>query len=328
MIATQPLQQPLRFQPFLRAMVWGGRRLGRFLGKNLPANVPIGESWEVSDHPAHASVVATGSHFGVPLRHLMEQHREELLGPAAAGTDRFPWLIKLLDVDDWLSVQVHPNAEHVAALLPGEGSKSEAWLVLDAEPGSVIYAGLRASVGPAELRAALTAGTVGDCLYRFTPRPGDFLYLPAGTVHAAGGGVLLAEIQETSDATFRLHDWNRVDSSGTPRPLHIEQALACIDWNQGPRDPQPAWLMDDLSCGGQTPLVHCPHFHVDHLRRASECTIGGAGVLQALIVTNGQGRLANGEFVLAGDAWILPAAMSSMRLHPEPALAGLLCTLP
>lgn len=252
------LDQPLRFQPFFRPTAWGGRRLARFLGKNLPPGLPCGESWEVTDHPSHASVLATANLYGHTLRQLMERHREELLGPAAARFERFPWLIKLLDVHDWLSVQVHPDDVKVRELLPGEGAKSEAWCVLDAEPGSLVYAGLRPGIGPAELRDALRQGTaVADCLHRFVPRPGDVLYLPAGTVHAVGGGVLLAEIQQTSDATFRLYDWDRKDAAGQPRTLHIEQALASIDWTQGPCDPVPAWPTHGREREWQTALVRC-----------------------------------------------------------------------
>src|SRR5262249_19325002 len=153
------------------------------------------------------------------------------------GADRcavFPWLVKYLDARDWLSVQVHPDDEAVRRLWPGEGGKTEAWFVLAAAPESKIYAGLLPGVDEPALRKALATGTVADCLHQFRPRPGDCLFLPAGTVHAVGGGVLLAEVQQTSDATFRLFDWNRVDAQGRPRSLHVEQALACINWRQGP----------------------------------------------------------------------------------------------
>lgn len=309
-----PLLQPLRFQPFFRSAAWGGRALARFLGKNLPADVPVGESWEVSDHAVHTSVLAAGTLAGHTLRQLMEKHREELLGDAADRFDRFPWLVKFLDARDWLSVQVHPDAQVVRRLLPGEGAKTEAWLVLDAQPGSLIYAGLRPGNGPAEVQAALKGGTVADCLHRFEPRPGDLVFLPAGTVHALGGGVLLAEIQQTSDATFRLYDWHRRDAAGQARPLHVEQALASIDWAQGPVAP--------------STQIRCPYFAVDCVRHDTTFTLGGVGRLQALIVTDGQGRLDNGDFVMAGDAWILPASLPSTILHVETPIAGLLCTLP
>ncbi len=321
MTLTLPLDQPLRCLPYLRPMAWGGRALGRFLGKNLPPGAAIGESWEVSDHPHHASVVASGNHAGHTLRQLMARQRDELLGPAAAQYERFPWLIKLLDVHDRLSVQVHPDTERVQYLLPGEGAKTEAWLVLDAQPGSRVYAGLRPGIGAVELREALAHGKVADCLHSFAPQRGDFLYLQAGTVHAAGGGILLAEIQQTSDATFRLYDWDRKDAAGRPRELHIDKGLASIDWSQGPRDPVPVL---HTTAG----LVHCPHFQVDFVRQDTPLTLGGTGILQTLVVVEGQARLANGEFAMAGDAWVLPARMAPIALHPEGMLAVLVCSLP
>src|SRR5262249_41268606 len=162
-----------------------------------------------SDHPVHRSRVVQGRHGGRTLRELMEHDRPALLGSAAAQYATFPWLVKFLDCNDWISVQVHPDDDAVKRLCPGEGSKSEAWYVLDAAPGRRISGGLLPRVGKARLCDALEHGTVVDCLHQFEPRPGDCVYLPAGTVHAVGGGVLIAEIQQTSDATFRLFDWNR-----------------------------------------------------------------------------------------------------------------------
>ena len=319
-----PLQQPLRFLPYYRPMPWGGRAIGRFLGKNVPAGEPIGESWEVSDHPTHASALATGSWYGQTLRQLMQAHRSELLGSAAARYERFPWLIKLLDANETLSVQVHPDEDAVKTLWPGECAKSECWLVLDARPGSHIYAGLKPGVGPAEFRAALQAGAVANCLHRFEPRPGDFVSLPAGTVHALGGGLLVAEVQQTSDATFRLFDWNRRDAHGNPRKLHIEEGLASIHWQQGPIDPIATAAEDDRLLE----LLSCPHFSVAFIHQRRSFQLGGQGFLQALAVTEGDGRLQNGDFVAPGDVWVLPASMPPMTLHVESRLSGLLCSLP
>src|SRR5262249_32387283 len=156
------------------------------------ADGPYGESWEVSDHPLHRSIVADGPWAGTSLRQLMEQERGELLGRAAERHAVFPWLVKFLDANDWLSVQVHPDEQAVQEMGPGEGSKTEAWFVIDAAPESRIYAGLLPGVDETRLRAALAAGTVTDCLHCFTPQPGDCVFLPAGTVHAVGGGVLMA----------------------------------------------------------------------------------------------------------------------------------------
>src|SRR5262245_26441987 len=230
------LSSPLRFEPFLRPMPWGGRKL-LALGKNLLTPEPYGESWEVSDHALAPSIVAEGPWAGQSLRSLMQTYREDLLGSYANEHDRFPWLIKCLDANDWLSVQVHPDEKSARLLWPGEGPKNEAWFVLEAAPESRIFAGLSPGVGQKEFEAALRSGSVEGCLHQFAPRPGDFIFMPAGTVHAVGGGVLFAEIQQTSDATFRLFDWNRRDAQGQPRKLHIQESLACIDWTRGPVTP-------------------------------------------------------------------------------------------
>lgn len=307
-------------------MVWGGRALQTVLGKSLPAEDGYGESWEVSDHPAHRSVVADGPFQGQSLRYLMERHSRELLGAAAAQHAVFPWLFKFLDVRDWLSVQVHPDEEKVRTLWPGEGPKNEAWFVLAAEPGSKIYAGLLPGVGAKELRAALEQGTVAECLHGFEPRPGDCLFLPAGTVHAVGGGVLLAEIQQTSDATFRLFDWNRKGAQGNARKLHVEEALASIHWKQG------AVRVAHVAGGSRVKvrqeLVSCPYFLLEHVQTQDPIMLGGTGRLQALMVFSGEGEWESGERIVPGQVWLLPAAMAVSACRPESVLAGMLCTMP
>jgi mannose-6-phosphate isomerase len=321
---------PLRFIPFLRPLVWGGRRLATILGKELPSAEPYGEAWEISDHGLHHSVVASGPWAGRTLRQLMQQERAALLGTARERYPVFPWLVKLLDACDWLSVQVHPNEEAVRRLWPGEGSKTEAWYVLDAAPGSRIYAGLLPGVDEPRLRAALAAGTVAECLHQFVPRPGDCVFLPAGTVHAVGGGVLMAEIQQTSDATFRLFDWNRRDAQGQSRKLHIEEALASIDWEIGPVEPI-------RGHGPETPelsvrhVVQCPYFDLEYVRSKRPFLCGVEGVLQVLIVVAGRGRWLGPGFadeLRLGQAWLIPADAPALECRPEPELSVLLGTLP
>jgi mannose-6-phosphate isomerase len=321
-------------------MVWGGRQLGEMLNKALPNESAYGEAWEISDHPTHASVVAHGPHKGQTLRQLMEHRAAELLGEAAARYPRFPWLVKLLDARDWLSVQVHPSDANVAQLWPGEGGKTEAWFVLGAAPGSRIYAGLLPGVDENNLRNALSQGTVADCLHQFSPRPGDCIFLPAGTVHAVGGGVLMAEVQQTSDATFRLFDWNRRDANGQSRQLHIEEALACIDWKSGPIHPLHARNYPNgknsaaelqTSAAIRQRLVNCPYFTLEYLQYSGPFTCGTAGVLQVLMVLHGCGRLWTSEGVwplTPGDVLLFPAAHGPLTCHPEGDLGLLLSTLP
>jgi mannose-6-phosphate isomerase len=312
-------------------MVWGGRRLGEVLGKPLPNGALYGESWDVSDHALHQSRVATGPEAGRTLHQLMTEDRPGLLGPAADAYATFPWLVKFLDACDWLSVQVHPDERAVARLWPGEGSKTEAWFILDAAPESRVYAGLLPGVDEANLRAALARGTVAECLHSFAPRPGDCLFLPAGTVHAVGGGVLMAEVQQTSDATFRLFDWNRRDAAGRSRQLHVEEALACIDWTRGPVTPIRAAGFVEPDGSRRQPLVRCPYFALDFLTGAEPWTCGGEGSLQLLIVVRGGGVLETSygtEDVRVGQAWVLPAATPPVQCRPHEALAALVCTLP
>jgi mannose-6-phosphate isomerase len=315
-------------------MVWGGRRLGEILGKHLAASEAYGEAWNVSDHPLHRSVAASGPWKGRTLRDLMEHDRAHLLGPAAGQHTTFPWLVKFLDCNDWLSVQVHPDEEKVKTLWPGEGSKTEAWFVLSTAPGSRIYAGLLPGVDESKLRAALQAGTVAECLHHFEPQPGDCVFLRAGTVHAVGGGVLMAEVQQTSDATFRLFDWNRRDAQGKRRQLHIEEALASIHWDYGPVQPVKAAGFGDTSVKGavqRQPLVHCPYFHLDYVQSGEPFPMGGEGKLQTLVVLQGKGRLATGDAedaVAAGQVWVVPASVLKGLCRPDPALKLLLTTLP
>jgi mannose-6-phosphate isomerase len=270
----------------------------------------------------------------------MESRREDLLGPAAARYSPFPWLIKFLDAHDWLSVQVHPDEHAVKRLWPGERSKTEAWFVLDSLPGSRIYAGLLPGVDEKELRSALHRDRVAECLNGFEPHPGDCVFLPAGTVHAVGGGLLMAEVQQTSDATFRIFDWNRRDAQGNTRTLHIEEALACIDWNQGPVMPVRACGFADRFGGGGVikagpeqshPLVRCEYFHLDYLSSGEPFACGGSGRLQALVVLAGRGRLTwdSREAPLsAGQVWLLPAKAPAAHCVPDQPLAAMFCTLP
>jgi mannose-6-phosphate isomerase len=322
------MNAPLLFQPYLRPLVWGGRRLAE-LGKRLPDDAPYGESWEVSDHPSHRTVVAEGPLAGRSVRELMEGRRRELLGPAADAYSIFPWLIKYLDARDWLSVQVHPDDAAAARLWPGESGKTEVWFILDARPGSRVYAGLLPGVDEAALRGALARGTAAECLFRFEPRPGDCLFFPAGTVHAVGGGVMLTEVQQTSDATFRLYDWGRVDAQGRPRTLHVEQALASIDWSAGPVRPVRADGYPDAAPRRQR-LAECRYFQAEYVCQREPFTVGGAGRLQALLVLHGRGRLQGpGRAELtAGDTLVLPASMAARTCAPDGPLALLLATLP
>ncbi|HEY1489889.1 MAG TPA: type I phosphomannose isomerase catalytic subunit [Verrucomicrobiae bacterium] len=221
---------PLIFQPAFKERVWGGRELKRLYGKKLPSGAVIGESWEISDRPGDESVIANGTFAGKNLRWLMKNHAAEILGsakPAAEG--RFPLLCKILDAREKLSLQVHPPANK-AVELNGE-PKTEMWFIAAAAQGACLYVGLKRGVTRAEFERKIADGSVADCFHRIPVKAGDTMFLPSGRVHAIGNGLVIFEIQENSDTTYRVFDWNRVGLDGKPRELHIAQSLASIDFN-------------------------------------------------------------------------------------------------
>lgn len=209
--------------------IWGGRKLAEVLGKKLPANRRIGESWEIADRPEAQSVVTNGSLKDKTLHELWTEHRKEIFGevPEAA---RFPLLIKFLDVREKLSLQVHPP-EKIAARLGGE-PKTECWYVAAADADAELFVGFKKSITRDQFEKSLRAGSVSDHVHTISVRVGDAMFLPAGRFHAVGAGNLLVEVQQNSDTTYRVFDWNRVDqSTGKMRQLHVDQALDCIDFN-------------------------------------------------------------------------------------------------
>jgi mannose-6-phosphate isomerase len=261
---------PLVFEPYFRPQVWGGRRLEQFLGRPLPDERDFGEAWMLSAQSLHVSRVAEGPLQGSLLSDLWSSRAAQLDGQAHGPAAPFPLLIKFLDCRELLSIQVHPNDQIARELGAGELGKSEAWVVLDAEPAARIYAGLRQGTTCDDVRRQLDRGTLAESLHEFSPRKGDCLFLPAGVVHAVGGGVLLAEVQQSSDATFRLFDWNRLGADGKPRTLHRDEALRSIDWTAGPVTPAVGSPLEGLAPGnrGQR-LVACPHFTLDRFTLTS-----------------------------------------------------------
>jgi len=220
---------PLVFEPILKERVWGGRMLERAYGKVLPPEAPIGESWEISDRPGDASVIANGPLAGKDLRWLMECHGAEILGAAPSWRGRFPLLIKILDAREKLSLQVHPPAAKALAL--GGDPKTEMWYIAHAVPGAELFVGLKPGITRAEFERKLASGTVDACFHRVSVRAGDAMFLPSGRVHALGAGLVVFEIQQNSDTTYRVSDWNRLGLDGRPRALHLPESLASIDFD-------------------------------------------------------------------------------------------------
>ena len=284
--------QPLFFEPYYRPQVWGARRLESELGRPLPPSGGFGEAWELSGHPHHVSRVAEGPLAGTPLTDLWKDRRTELCGQTRCDDPRFPLLFKYLDCHEQLSVQVHPTDEIARELIGDESGKTEAWVVLAAEPTGRIYAGLRPGTTCEVLERHLDAGTVDECLHSFAPQPGDCVSIPAGTVHAVGGGVLMAEVQQTSDATFRLFDWNRLGTDGKPRALHRHESLRSIDWSAGPVAPVSGEPLSDLPAGvsGEL-LVRTPYFELNRIRLSQPLANPFAQQLSIWMVLTGQVEL-------------------------------------
>lgn len=311
---------PLRFTPLFRRYLWGGRRLATMLNKPIGAGEDYAESWEVVDHGEDQSVVEHGWLAGATLAELVEHHAGELFGASACG-DQFPLLMKLLDCNRTLSVQVHPNDDQGAKLDPPDLGKTEAWVVLAAEPGSKIYAGLKPSVGREELSAALATGECEKCLHAFEPNIGDCVFIPAGTVHALGAGLVIAEIQQASDTTFRIFDWNRVDADGNPRPLHIDQSLEVIDYNRGPVAPQvPQTIEEESAQLSRERLVECDKFLLDRVRITGTAELGGDDRFHLLAVIDGSVQVAGDPSeapLTRGQTALVPCAAGSFEVKPE-----------
>jgi mannose-6-phosphate isomerase len=318
---------PLRFEPILRRYLWGGRRLETVLGKALADGDDYAESWEVCDRGADQSIVAYGPLKGTPLGELVRLRGRELLG-LADGQPRFPLLIKFLDAHQKLSVQVHPDDARGARLTPPDLGKTEAWVVLSAEPGSVIYAGLKRGFDRAAVERELARGTVELCLHKFKPRAGDCVFLPAGTVHALGEGLVIAEVQQSSDVTYRLFDWNRVGADGKPRSLHLEESLEAIDFDRGPVGPI---TPEHGEAPGVERLVACDKFVLERWQIERPTTIVGDDRARVLMVLDGQMSVAGDpgpQPARRGTTVLVPASMAAIELMPASKATVLCAHLP
>ncbi len=323
---------PLLFSPLYRTYLWGGRRFESLLGRQLPPGDTFAESWELVDHGEDQSVVRAGPLAGATLGQLVREHGPELMG-TAAGCVAFPLLFKLLDAKRDLSVQVHPDDARAATLTPPDRGKTEAWYVVDAEPGSRIYAGLREGVTTSDLRAAIGSGTLETCLHDFEAHPGDCIFIPAGTVHAIGGGLMIAEIQQSSDVTYRLYDWNRLGPDGQPRQLHVDAGLEAVT-QFGPVTPRRAAAATDGSAQ-MSPLVSCDYFGLDLLTPTSEgeslWQVGGDAAPHFLAVLDGSVKLTDSwglPSLAAGDCVLLPASIGPQELRGDAQTRVLHVSLP
>jgi mannose-6-phosphate isomerase len=304
---------PLKFHPIFKARIWGGRKLEELYHKPLPPGEQIGESWEICDRPGDNSVIANGPLAGKDLRWLMENHADELLGPGRKE-QRFPLLIKILDAQEKLSLQVHPPAAQAPRL--GGEPKTEMWYVAAARPGAELFAGLKRGVTRRQFEQGIRDGSVAECFHRLPVRDGDALFLPSGRVHAIGDGLVIFEIQQNSDTTYRVFDWNRVGLDGQPRELHVEQSLASIDFG----DFEPACISREQEIAGtlkRRSLVRDPLFRVEAWNAYAAGTMlcpGGKlrifGVVEGKVVVADAVSSVSAE-LKSGEYCLVPAAVNS-----------------
>lgn len=297
---------PLKFKSIFKERIWGGRRLNEFFGKSLPADIKIGESWELADLPGDKSQILNGPLAGQTIDHVIAE-----FGEAVTGKDNYqpplPLLIKILDAQDVLSVQVHPDAETCQRTGKGD-PKTECWYIIDAQPGAAIYKGLKPGTTKEQFAEAIKNGTCEEHLIKVPVQVGECHFLPSGTCHAIGAGLLIAEIQQPSDTTYRVYDWNRVDpATGQGRQLHIEDALESIHFDAS---------KDNLSVETIGRLVDADEFKVDKGHQTPGAEILLTQQMKVLLILSGTGQIAADETEPVkfekGDCLLIPAAFSGV----------------
>lgn len=308
------LTQPIVFEPLFMERVWGGRRLETLFGKHLPGSERIGESWEIVDREEAQSVVHAGPLRGATLHELWTEHREVVFGNIVNSSPRFPILFKLLDAQERLSVQVHPPAS-VAAQLQGE-PKTEMWYFVDTYLDSDIFVGLKRNVTRETFEHSLYDGTVAEKVHRIPVKAGGSIFIPSGRIHAIGAGNVIVEVQQNSDTTYRVFDWNRVGLDGKARELHIEQSLASTDFN-------------DIEPGVDAPrgevLAECEYFRVEKWNLAQPRLACEEGTFAIFACVNDTVECAGTQFK-AGEFFLVPATLADREIKPVNGPAALLRT--
>ncbi len=311
-----PTLYPLLLQPTYKDYLWGGDTIIRQFNRSEPPGT-YAESWELSDRSDGMSVVRNGPKAGTPLADIIADWGSSLLG-SDAPNDKFPLLIKLIDSQQRLSVQVHPNDETAAQ--HGGDAKTECWYVLAAEPDAAVYAGFRDGVTQEDYHAAVKKGETGELLNRLLVAAGDVIFIPGGLVHAIDAGCLILEVQQNSNTTYRIDDWGRVGPDGKPRELHVEQAAQVIRWDAtgSPKvKPAPIYSANENS---HERLVVSPYFQLMRIRLTEPEAISGAGrAFVVLFVARGEVDVAwpgGSEHVTAGTSCLIPAALEGVTLTP------------
>ena len=325
-----PSLGPLRFERVALEKIWGGRALERLLGLELPGKGPVGETWEICDRAEHNSLVAFGPERGTALRDLVRLHGEELLGRSRLSPEgSFPLLVKFLDARAALSLQVHP---HERTRIAHEEKKSECWYVLEAAPEARIWLGLVPGTTRETLAACAASPAITEHVLEWPVHAGDFVHVPAGTVHAIGAGVALVEIQENADVTHRLYDWDRKDQDGKPRPLQVADALRAIRYDaRRPDGPRPASWHELRPGLRHAELCRSEEFTVELYDAADEVELETHDRALVVVVLSGSGRLHAEHHdcaIEAGHTWLVPAATGRARFEAQSGLKLLVARAP
>lgn len=308
----------LQFEPLLRQMLWGGDKIIPYKGLETDMD-HVGESWELSAMPGFESVVSRGKYAGRTLTEVVAERKDELVGRAnyARFGNRFPLLVKFIDAARDLSIQVHPGDE-LAARLHGTNGKTEMWYVVDAEPGAGLLSGFSKRITPEEYERRVADKTLTEVLRRYDVRPGDLYFLPAGCVHNIGAGVFTVEIQQTSDLTYRIWDFERLDERGQPRELHTDLAREAIDY--ACRDD--SRTVYHRAVDRRVPLLSCPYFTTAlyELTREYVCDFSSLDSFVVMVFIGGEGVVDAGEggctAVRCGQTLLVPASAEQVRVVP------------
>jgi mannose-6-phosphate isomerase len=311
---------PLKFKPVYRDKIWGGQRIRTLFGHDFGPLPNCGEAWLLSGVEGNNTLIANGFLSGNELNELVEIYMDELVGEAVYENfgNSFPLLFKIIDAREWLSIQVHPD-DILARARGLQGGKTEMWYIMDAAPEAQLIAGFNRNISRFEYQSLLKIKKLQEVLNFETVQTGDVFYMPAGRIHALGPGVLLAEIQQTSDTTYRIYDWDRVDAQGNERELHLELALDAIDYNTYPDYRTHYTVIPDRPSG----LIQTPHFTTNLLQlgQTREYDYAHLDSFVVLLATEGQAEiLSDGEAyaLKAGEAMLLPAGTESITIRPGP----------
>lgn len=303
---------PLRFKNIFEDKIWGGKHLTTLFGEKFSNRETLGESWEVSAVKTNPSIVLNGELKGKSLSELMETDSLSILGNAKAGAEgAFPLLVKLIDANDKLSVQVHPDDIYANKNENGSAGKTESWYVVHADPGAKIICGLKNKASKEELENALKIGTILNYLDEFEVNTGDVVHIPAGTIHALEAGLVIYEVQETSDITYRFYDWGRMGDDGKPRELHIEKALEVSDLEPNNCIQIPKEVKSDTSL-----LVECPYFNMEKVIVKKEKKIHLNSNFNIITCLSGSGKIENEE-IKAGETLLIPAACLTYKMYGD-----------